>query len=103
MKSDSRPLPATFGLRDGEFYTTSLVQVALLMALGFRAEQESRLPSGAWRFRVTATGGEGMSLEQAVSGIHDSRCLQGTDADKVEFFKTATEIYQTLLREVKRD
>lgn len=101
MKSNTRP--STFGFRDGKFQTTVLLHVALLRALGFKAERQERDGSGAWWFEVSGTGASDITLEQAVTGIHDPRCLDGSEADKVQFFKLAQEHYRTLLQEVKSE
>jgi hypothetical protein len=103
MTSNQSPRPATFGFRDGQFYTTKLMHVALLRALGFRVERLERASSGDYWFCAFPDGGAAaMTLPQAVSGIHDPRCLGGSDRERVEFYKVAQEHYQTALLEVKR-
>jgi len=95
--------PATFGFTDGKFYTRRILHVALLRALGFKAERLERDASGDFWFCVYPDGGMArMTLPQAVSGIHDPTCLDGTDAEKVRFYKIVNDHMQTLLGEVKR-
>jgi hypothetical protein len=95
--------PATFGFTDGKFYTRRILHVALLQALGFKAERQERDTSGDFWYCVYPDGGVAqMSLPQAVSGIHDPRCLDASDAEKVRFYKAAQDYYQTLVGEVKR-
>lgn len=92
----------TFGFRDGCFVTSILMHVALLRALGFKAERLERdgTTSNFW-FKVSGVGTGELSLEHAVSGIHDPQRLDAPEADRVRFFKLAQEHYQTVLREVK--
>jgi len=104
MKSDQSPRPATFGFRDGKFYTHRLIHVAPLRALGFRVERQERDPAtGEYWFCAFPDGGDArMTLEQAVSGIHDPRRLSGTDREMMEFWRATMDHYQTALAEVKR-
>lgn len=100
----SHQRPSTFGLRDGKFHTRRILHVALLRALGFKAERLERDDkTGDYWFCIQPDGGTArMTLEQAVSGIHDPTCLDGSDREKVEFYKVAMGHYRTALAEVKR-
>lgn len=100
-QTDSRP--STFGFKDGKFYTRRVLHVALLRALGFKAERLERGDNGDFWFCVYPTGGVAkMTLGQAVAGVHDPTCLDGTDAEKVRFYEVTMSHYQTLIAEVKR-
>ena len=105
METSNTSRPSTFGFQDGKFYTHIAFQVSLLRALGFRAERLERDPqTGECWYRVEPTGGLArMTLEQAVTGIHDPRCLGGSDREKVEFAKAQQEHYRTIMMEVHRD
>ena len=95
--------PTTFGFTDGKFYTREILHVALLRALGFKAERQSRDANGDFWFCVYPDGGMArMSLGQAVSGIHDPTCLDGSDSEKVRFYEVVNAHMRTLLGEVKR-
>jgi hypothetical protein len=103
MGTSNTSRPSTFGFQDGKFYTRQSLHVALLRALGFRAERLERDSAGDCWYCVEPTGGVArLTLPEAVTGIHDPRCLGGSDKEKVEFARAVQAHYQTVLQEVKR-
>jgi len=103
MGTSNGSRPSTFGFSDGKFYTRETLHVAMLRALGFKAERLERDSAGLVWYCVESGGPLArLTLEQAVTGIHDPQCLSGSDAEKVAFAKAVQAHYATVLQEVKR-
>jgi len=103
MENIKSARPSTFGFSDGKFYTRETLHVAMLRALGFKAERLDRDAVGlVWWCVQPASNLAQLTLEQAVTGIHDPSCLGGSDREKIAFAKAVQAHYATVLSEAKR-